>query len=276
MMLGLLAVSLLIVGCQEDLTQEEQEIFEGLEELEGDKALAGQAVYDSTKINQCRNTEGCWSKFRTDCYKVKCYGTYSSGSTAWGNCVNNCLDEAMGVSEPVGEIDLSDYPSMFVTNSEFDGLIVVGQNAAAIDVLPAVYVAGNMWYTDNSGSQKLVPIKDEATLDVFVNDAFAQNVIFIGGPCINNVAADIFGNPQQCNEISSINNGNSFISQTGNIKLIKHDNGNYGLLIGGFAGQDSILAAQVLAHRSDELDGMEVIVTSPDGTWQNAEITMVS
>jgi len=94
-MLSLLAVSLLIVGCQEDLTPEEQEIFEGLEELEGDKALAGQAVYDTTKLNLCRNTEGCWNKFYTDCYKVKCYGTYPSRSTAWGDCVNNCLDEAL-------------------------------------------------------------------------------------------------------------------------------------------------------------------------------------
>ncbi len=97
-----------------------------------------------------------------------------------------------------------------------------------------------------------------------------------GGPCINSVAADIFGNPQQCNEVSSINNGNSFTPQTGNIKLIKHDNGKYGLLVGGFAGPDSILAAQILAHRSNELNGMEVIVTSPDGSWQNAEITIVN
>jgi len=58
--------------------------------------------------------------------------------------------------------------------------------------------------------------------------------------------------------------------------LIKHDNGKYGLLVGGFAGPDSILATQILAHRSNELNGMEVIVTSPDGSWQNAEITIVN
>ena len=107
------------------------------------------------------------------------------------------------------------------------------------------------------------------------DNPFSQNSIIVGGPCINSVAADLFGNPQLCYEVPSINNGNSFVSQTGNIKLIENNNGKYSLFVGGYAGPDSQLAAKVLVHRTSELKGMEFTVTSPDGTWQNAVINKI-
>jgi len=164
-----------------------------------------------------------------------------------------------------GIIDISDFPSLFIENEYFQGLIVAGQNAAPIDVLPAIILASSV--------EKYFP--KLPLLDVNVEDPVNQDIIIIGGPCINSVAAIIFGNPQECNKVYSINNGNSFISNMGNIKLIKHDNGHYALFVGGFSGLDSVLAVNILIHRTSELKGMEFTVTSPDGTWQNAVINKV-
>jgi len=160
------------------------------------------------------------------------------------------------------EQDLSDYPDMFVSNGQFNGFIIAGEVSAAIDVIPGMYVAGNMW--NNKVPNELVPIGDGVRLDSEILDDEAQNSIIIGGSCINSVAADVSGNPADCTE--------GFSPGKGIIKLIKHPNGNYALLVAGFSGADSRLVAQVLAHRSSELSGMEVEITNTDGTWQNADI----
>ena len=89
----------LIVGCQPS-----EESLDVPSELGGDAALAGQAtgsVYDQAKLQKCQTIgSDCWTAFM-GCYQSTC-GSSPTGSTAWGQCVNTCLDSALGLITQTG------------------------------------------------------------------------------------------------------------------------------------------------------------------------------
>ncbi|HLC96024.1 MAG TPA: hypothetical protein VJH97_01770, partial [Candidatus Nanoarchaeia archaeon] len=86
-----------------------------------------------------------------------------------------------------------------------------------------------------------------------VTDVTAQNVIAVGGPCANAVAAEVMGNPADCTT--------GFSSGKGRILLF--DNGeNVALVVAGYSAIDTRNAAQVLANYGDHaLTGTAVEIT---------------
>jgi hypothetical protein len=82
------------------------------------------------------------------------------------------------------------------------------------------------------------------------------NLLVIGGPCANAVAAELLGNPQECAE--------GFTPGEAMLKLFENPNGTVSLLVAGATGDDTRLAARVLAsyaRHTGDLVGEEVVVS---------------
>ena len=103
---------------------------------------------------------------------------------------------------------------------------------------------------------ELQPIQvGSAKLDSEVGDVTANNLIVVGGPCANTVAAELMGNPENCAE--------GFTEGEAMIKLFEHSNGKVALLVAGFSALDTRRATRVLASHAEysaELVGEEVVV----------------
>jgi len=98
-------------------------------------------------------------------------------------------------------------------------------------------------------------------LDSEVSDVTAQNLIVVGGPCVNSVAAELLGNPADCTE--------GFTPGKARVKLVANGD-NMAMLVAGYSGADTRLAGKVIAHREAELTGMEVEVEGT--TYSDATI----
>ena len=98
-----------------------------------------------------------------------------------------------------------------------------------------------------------------------VSDVGAQNVIAVGGPCANSVAAEVKGNPANCAE--------GYEAGVGLIELL--DNGdNVALVVAGYSAVDTRNAAQVIASAadySDDLVGTSVEVSKVGSTLTVAQ-----
>ena len=103
---------------------------------------------------------------------------------------------------------------------------------------------------------QVVPIQiGAAKLASEVADVTAYNAVVVGGPCANDIAADLLGNPADCSA--------GFVDGEAVLKLWEHSNGNVALLVAGFSALDTRRAARVLANYKDysgALKGKEVKV----------------
>ncbi len=139
------------------------------------------------------------------------------------------------------------------------------------EVTYGVYVAPTEATTTTTGGgttyKEVQPIKPDVTvLDSEVSDYTAQNLIVVGGPCVNTVADLLMGSPSDCTE--------GFEPGKGMIKLFEQDNGNVAILVAGYSADDTRRAAKVLANYkdyADKLKGTEVVVTGTDFTNLNVE-----
>lgn len=137
-----------------------------------------------------------------------------------------------------------------------------------IDV-PEAQVGGNLYVTSGStvtassasgGSMVAVEVVDATKLDSEVADAMAQNLIVVGGPCVNTVAAELLGNPVDCTE--------GFTPGKARVKLFENGE-SVAMLVAGYSGADTRLAGKVIAQRYSELSGDEVEIegtTTADAT----------
>lgn len=94
-----------------------------------------------------------------------------------------------------------------------------------------------------------------AKFDKDIADWTAQNLIVVGGPCANTVAAALMGNPADC--------AAGFKEGEATIKLYTASTGKVSLLVAGYSGLDTRRATQVLARYKDwsaQLKGTEVTV----------------
>ncbi|MFC1800691.1 hypothetical protein ACFLYT_01410, partial [Nanoarchaeota archaeon] len=83
-----------------------------------------------------------------------------------------------------------------------------------------------------------------------------ENMIVVGGPCVNTAAAVIMGNPENC--------AADFTAGKAMIKLYEHDSGKVALLVAGYSAQDTTAASQVVANYdsyTEEFTGMELEVS---------------
>ena len=114
-----------------------------------------------------------------------------------------------------------------------------------------------------SGSWEDVEVVEATKLDSEVASVTAQNLVVVGGPCVNTVAADLLGNPSDCTE--------GFTPGKSRVKLFEHANGNVAMLVAGYSGQDTRLAGKVVANRWTELSGDEVEIEGT--TYSDATIS---
>ena len=126
--------------------------------------------------------------------------------------------------------------------------------------LPQVYITSGATTssTTSGGSLVAVEVVDATKLDSEVADVTAPNVVAVGGPCVNTVAAELLGNPATCTE--------GFTPGKARVKLFEHANGNVAMLVAGYSGADTRLAGKVVAHRASDLSGMEVEVSGTSYT----------
>lgn len=130
--------------------------------------------------------------------------------------------------------------------------------------LPQVYVTSGATKSSltKAGDLVAVTVVDATKLDSEVASATAQNLVVVGGPCVNTVAAQLLGNPADCTA--------GFTPGKARVKLWEHANGNMAMLVAGYSGEDTRLAGKVVAHRWKELSGDEVEVEGT--TYSDATI----
>ncbi|MEK6969766.1 MAG: hypothetical protein AABW48_05040, partial [Nanoarchaeota archaeon] len=120
--------------------------------------------------------------------------------------------------------------------------------------LPLLYVTSGAT-TPASGDLIAVNIIDATKLDSEIVNTKAQNLIVVGGACVNTVAAALLGNPANC--VGEISPGKA------RIKLVQTGE-NKAVLIIGYGSAETRLAGEVLAHRWTELSGKEVEIEGTD------------
>ncbi len=157
---------------------------------------------------------------------------YYDGYTRWGTYVE--YETPTGGQNPV----TITYPIAEATADVYITSGVVSTTAAAGEVTGLVQI--------DVGS---------AVLDSEVADWTAQNVIVVGGPCVNTVAAELMGNPEDC--------AAGFEEGKAKIKLFEDE--NVALLVAGMTGDDTRRACTVLKNYADyagDLVGTEVEMTA--------------
>ncbi|HLC81957.1 MAG TPA: hypothetical protein VJH68_04845 [Candidatus Nanoarchaeia archaeon] len=124
--------------------------------------------------------------------------------------------------------------------------------------LPQVYfTSGATTKAVSSAGGNLVSVEvvDATKLASEISSVEAQNLIVVGGPCVNRVAAELLGNPADCST--------GFTPGEARVKLFEHSNGNMAMLVAGYSGADTRLAGKVVANRPGDLVGSEVVISGP-------------
>ena len=130
-------------------------------------------------------------------------------------------------------------------------------------ILPLMYVTTGATTTTTTSAADMVAVTivDATKLDSEVADVKAQNLVVVGGPCVNSVAAELMGNPTDCTE--------GFAPGKARVKLFENGD-KVAMLVAGYSGADTRLAGKVVAHRSKEMSGKEVEIEGT--TYSDATI----
>ncbi|MFC1800690.1 hypothetical protein ACFLYT_01405 [Nanoarchaeota archaeon] len=169
---------------------------------------------------------------------------------------------------------LADFPRPFVDNGVFNAILVVGDYADALDVIGVSDIAMRLQY-DMKAEKRVQNAKcDYTTTDITriqvgavqlasqISDRVnEENLIIVGGPCINSAAAMIMGHPDECTRGFSVGKAK--------IKLYEHNNGKFALLVAGRIGQDTRAAAKIIANYEDykaDFKGTELVVAETSST----------
>ncbi len=127
-------------------------------------------------------------------------------------------------------------PQVFATSGDIRTQTVEGGDGAAYEIAP---VAAGI-----------------AELDTEVGSSWRNNnVIVVGGPCVNTVAAELLDNPAECTE--------GFEEGRATIKLFEQSGDNVAMLVAGYDGEDTRRAARVIHNYRDHgnFEGSEVEVS---------------
>jgi len=143
----------------------------------------------------------------------------------------------------IKNLDLTNYPKPFVSKDILNSIIVVGENAKTGDMIGAIDIATRLGPPFESGV---------IVLDTEIDNIKEQNIIIVGGPCVNTAAAEIMGWPQKCDK--------DFEPGKAKIKLF-NTGSNVALLVAGYAVDDTVMACRLLANYGDYyLSGSEIEV----------------
>jgi len=166
-------------------------------------------------------------------------------------------------SEDLSPYDLSNYPSPFIKDGKFYGILVVGDKAPAEHVIAISDIAVSLQFAaTDSGTVSRTSRTDAVTVERIdvgatkiaseVPNIKAINSILVGGPCDNTAVAEIMGNPANCKA--------GFEPGVGIIEAFKNF-GNVALVVAGYGVSDVRNAGAVLANYNDyNLKGSKVEV----------------
>ncbi len=144
--------------------------------------------------------------------------------------------------------DLGEFPNIFLGHK---AVIVIGSAAKAEDMAGAINVAVTL--VQNG-------IQIEAKMDKDIDDIYAQNLVVVGGPCVNSVAAKLMDYPENCLE--------GFEVGKGKIKLYEYDNGKVALFLAGMTAFDTKMATSAITYYQDinlsgtEMEVLETIISN--------------
>ena len=145
-------------------------------------------------------------------------------------------------------LDLSDYPNIFVKNEQLSVNFVVGDNADIADAIGAVDVATSLeFYTKTH-------LPGAAKLASEIVDPKSSNLVVIGGPCANSIAAQLLGYPKNCL--------GGFVRGKAIVRLFDMG-GTSALLIAGATAADTRRACRLVASYTDykkDFIGTEIFV----------------
>jgi len=176
------------------------------------------------------------------CGEGACEGVQTCVNGVWSDCDgalptdeecgdsidNNCdglPDE--GCTDIVTVID--EVRSRQKGNKEFK--VVIGDAAATSDSIGSIDVAGIMGITDTALASEIA-------------DSTRENLIAVGGPCANAVAAEMLGNPEPCTK--------GFTAGEGIIKVIEPTpGGNVQVIVAGYSALDTRRTARAIARYED-------------------------
>lgn len=186
--------------------------------------------------------------------------TEDAGSDASPDADNSC-----DVGLPNG-YNLNNYPNMFVDsvngNYIFNGYLVMGEKAPAIDNLTLTDIIVSMRYKDADGNySQPVTFKDATKLDSEIHDVYAQNLISIGNSCENQVTSELLCHSADCLE--------GLTPSQARIRLITLKDGRASMLVTGYSGAERRIAGKVIAHRLNELSGTKVLIEGSDYSTAN-------
>lgn len=185
----------------------------------------------------------------TTSYSVPNYVNTTISLKAAYDSSNSEIDLSYAVADTgFGRKDLSDSDSdnkrqmtywgsliSYDSNNNDEVLVQYPKARAYVDAFIAPITATSST-SEVSGLSEVVAIGPGATkLDSEISDYKAQNLIVVGGPCVNTVAAALMGNPTNCAQ--------DFEQGKAMIKLFNHDNGKVALLVAGYSAQDTRAAA---------------------------------
>ena len=92
---------------------------------------------------------------------------------------------------------LEDYPAPFIQNGKLNALLVIGSMAKPIDNIAVTGIAMSL---QREMTEKVAV--NAVVFDRDVKNISAQNLIIVGGPCVNTVAAELLGNKPDCTKDS--------------------------------------------------------------------------
>ena len=197
--------------------------------------------------------------------------------SASGSSDQVTLAEAGGltVTNPTGETEnyygMNSMGALVHRQSPTSGRPKVFIKYPAKQALPQVFITSGAIEstTTTSGgsvSQEVVPINvGAAKLDSEVMDKVgSDNLIVIGGPCANSVAAKLMGNPDPC--YKDFKEGESLI------KLFEEGDA-VSMLVAGMSAADTRKASEIVKNHKDVagFEGMEITIKTVDGTVTKVE-----
>jgi len=233
--------------------------------------------------------DNCPSNTDAKVWEVSCSNDAKVTTQTLLNCpLNSQCSKGACLGSDTNCGDLAQYPDMFVKYGgmndkgedyfTFDGYMVVGEKAPAIDNLAITDIATNMKYQNKAVSA----VADAAKLDTEITDPSAQHLIIVGSPCTftNQKILKLYdADKSNCVEKTGVDTNQPL--GRGTIKLLKQQTGKYNLLINGYSGTERLLAAQIIAYRANELqwdevhvDGQTKIPENPSfWDWKTATIS---
>ena len=204
----------------------------------------------------------------SNCYIYELYcESPSAGRWNMTTCPNGCNNGACIASANITNTTnqsssavLKDFPQPFLNKGgQVNTIFVVGRRAAVDDVIGITDIVASLqrYAGNNPFPAGIVKFDDEIT-----TADYSKNIIVVGGPCANSVAAEIYGNPLDCT-----------VEDTPGVGKIEWIPDKNKLLVHGYNSADTTMATRVLANWNDYnnifKDSTAVCVT---GTLDNMNV----